>query len=217
MVVARRAAGLVLGALTAITLVIGLSACGSSATTEQSDSGSDAGESGSTSESPSETGTPPDDDMWMISLSGIGPFEIGMRYADALTTPSADVSELCEGVAQTSVPESVDLSMWVIASERDPASTLSEISISAPADTIEDIPSGPETEKGIGLGSTATELVDAYPDARELDDTGVPGRIMYYVQAGDGGGMIFTTTAESEAIWQISITTGETPAYEPCA
>ncbi|WP_167132420.1 hypothetical protein [Paramicrobacterium chengjingii] len=213
MVVAGRAAKIVLGAVTAMTLVIGVSACNGGATTEPNGSEPSADETGS---STSETATPTDSDEWMISEAGIGPFEIGMRYADALTVPDAEASELCEGVAQASVPESADVSMWVVASERDPAGTLSEISISAPADTVDDAFGGPETEKEIGLGSTTTELTDAYPDARELDDTGVPGRTMYYVQ-GDDGGMIFTTTGESDIIWQISITTGEPPAYEPCA
>lgn len=206
MVVAGRVAKIVLGAVTAMTLVIGVSACSGGATTEPNGSEPSA----------DETATPTDSDEWIISKAGIGPFEIGMRYADALTVPGAEASELCEGVAQASVPESADVSMWVVASEHDPAGTLSEISISAPADTVDDTLSGPETEKQIGLGSTTTELTDSYPGARELDDTGVPGRTMYYVQ-GDDGGMIFTTTGESDVIWQISITTGETPAYEPCA
>ncbi|TQO24040.1 hypothetical protein FB385_2910 [Paramicrobacterium agarici] len=153
---------------------------------------------------------------WVIGESAIGPFEIGMRYADALTTPDAEVTELCEGVAQIDVPGSPDVTMWATASEFDPASTLSEISISVSPDTTRAAEDGPMTEKGIGLGATVDELTSAYADARELDDTGVPGRSMYYVQS-DGGGIIFTTGEGADTIWQISVTTGEVPSYEPCA
>ncbi|QPZ37198.1 hypothetical protein [Paramicrobacterium chengjingii] len=211
-----RRAGPVLGLAASAVLVLGLSAC-SGTLPEQPDPGPESTDSMTQTETSSPEESTPTPEAWAITETGIGPFEIGMRYADALTAPGADVSELCEGVAQVTVSDAPDATMWVMASEHDPESTLAEISVSAPADTVEDIPGGPETDKGIGLGASVDDMRATYPDARELDDTGVPDRVMYYVPADDGGGIIFTATRGGDTIWQISVTAGDAPSYEPCA
>lgn len=154
---------------------------------------------------------------WTIEQAGIGPFDIGMRYADALTENDATVTETCTGVASVESGEGA-VDMWLLATDNDPEGTVSEISVSVTADgAAEHAGNGPLTEEGIGLGSSVDELTSAYPDVRELDDTGVPNRSMYYLQGDEGGGLIFTTQSGDDVIWSISVTTGETPAYEPCA
>lgn len=211
-----RRAGPVLGLAASAVLVLGLSAC-SGTSTEQPTSNPESTESTAQTETPDPEESTPTPEAWAITETGIGPFEIGMRYADALTSPGSEVSELCEGVAQVTVPDASDMTMWVMASEHNPESTLAEISVSVPADTVEDVAGGPESDKGIGLGSSLDDMKAAYPEARELDDTGVPDRVMYYVPADGGGGIIFTLTRGGDTIWQISVTAGDAPSYEPCA
>lgn len=174
----------------------------------------------STPSEPMETAPEDTGERWQISMEGIGPFTVGMRYADALTAPGADVSETCTGVAGASPSDdqwSEDVSLWAVASQQDPSSTVTEITVSVPADAApEHAGEPPLTEEGIGLGSTVDDVMVTYPDARELDDTGIPGRSLYYVQ-GDSAGLVFTVEPERGVIWQISVTAGDLPSYEPCA
>lgn len=203
----------------AAALLIGVSGC--SATNPES-TGEGPGKTTGAATPSETTETLPEDtsERWPISMEGIGPFTVGMRYADALTTPGADVSESCTGVAEATPsgdqwPGAV--SLWAVASQQDPASTITEITVSIPADAASEHAGDPPlTEEGVGLGATVDDVTEAYPDARELDDTGIPGRNLYYVQ-GDNAGMIFTVEPERGLVWGISVTAGDLPSYEPCA
>lgn len=196
--------------------VPGCSAVGSESADEVPGTNSDA----STPSKHTEPAPEDTSERWQISMEGIGPFTVGMRYADALTAPGADVSETCTGVAGASPSDdqwSGDVSLWAVASQQDPSSTVTEITVSVPADAAsEHAGEPPLTAEGIGVGSTVDDVMTAYPDARELDDTGIPGRSLYYVQ-GDSAGLVFTVEPERGVVWEISVTAGDLPSYEPCA
>ncbi|SEC07427.1 hypothetical protein SAMN04489806_2524 [Paramicrobacterium humi] len=203
--------------LVAGVLTLGLAACADATDPPRSPAPS-ASDTPPASPSPTPSETAADGvEGWTVTPDGIGPFQIGMRYVDALTAHDVTVAETCTGVASVDTGGS-DVDMWLVATGQDPQGTVSEITVSVMADTAaEHAGTGPLTDTGIGLGSSVKELEAAYPDARELDDTQAPNRSMYYVQSDTGGGLIFTTASGADVIWSISVTTGETPVYEPCA
>lgn len=182
----------------------------------------DSGDPGTVQTPPStmESATPSAEPGWTIRRDAIGPFSVGMRYADALTAHGAHVSEECTGVAavqQAHVRQTDEQpSMWVIASERDPQGTVGTIIVSGEETEGGGDGARPTTARGIGIGTDSDTLEDAYPDARispdEASDTTV-----YFLTAPGGGGLAFVVAEASETVVEIVLSTGPVPPQgDPC-
>ncbi|MET0811403.1 MAG: hypothetical protein ABWY03_00020 [Microbacterium sp.] len=113
------------------------------------------------STTPSATSTPsadPDDPAtWVVSDEGIGPFEIGMPMAQVLsldpefTDYCGDESAIGPGHVYNAGP------LFVVSTGTDGGAVLDLVTWGGAE--------GPRTAEGLGIGSTTTEVLAAYPDA----------------------------------------------------
>ncbi|AGW42713.1 hypothetical protein O159_28370 [Leifsonia xyli subsp. cynodontis DSM 46306] len=144
-------------------------------------------------ESPTPTPTPTnppvavpdiaDPTTWTIGFHGIGPIALGSsmeRERQTLAAFSDNTDKLCVP-GQLSLVDSEGFSVLLVGGVTDPSYTAAVIV----GDWSQDVPRGPTTEAGIGVGSSAERLLSAYP---EIERTGSYNDVTTYYGLADGGG-----------------------------
>ncbi len=188
-----------------------LGACAGSGTPTPSTTPHAEASSTSPSATPTPVQDPADPTTWIVSADGVGPARLGQSVAGAVAAMSSyvDVSDPAGcpnprvtflGPAGSTV---ANAPLLLIADEQ---GSLVGIAFTE---------SGPRTVDGIGVGSTAAAVAQAYPHAvpgtrgpssvpNLVTVQGIPGWISFEL---DGGG----TTID-----QVSVTSGGPPPYEYC-
>jgi hypothetical protein len=214
----RRAVAILLAV--AIVLVLGASAVtvamlgGGGAAT----AGADVDASASPTPSAGDTGTPPTSapevtgaseatteppgdttpDAWMVSDEGIGPFQLGMPFADAAAL-MADRGDCGRGEADPSVYHDADYRLWIVDGRARVPSVAGLQIVEWTTATATPGTSGvsPRTALGIEVGSTEADVRRAYPDAREVQRNGLhlqAGRMYFDIADGAVRGIGVTAT-----------------------
>lgn len=159
---------------------------------------------------------PADPGMWIISEAGIGPIAIGGDFATTLTDLpdgwSNDAAS-CSWTASWNAEDSSHGLLFVRGGEV-PAAPIREISLFTAAETPTRI-DGPETAEGLGIGSTADEILAAHPDAEQ--GAALIGMGSWIRLAGDGEAHVFFEFREGvTGASSVAVTIGEEPSYEVC-
>ncbi len=153
---------------------------------------------------------PDDPSTWVLSDDGVGPYRLGMPLADALDV-APGYEQVCEGAFLREFDPSGqdDVDVWMAESD----GTLGYLTTNSP--------NGPRTVEGLGVGSTTTDVLAAFPDAT------LEFRNSRYLRAGN---MIFGFHSASdydapepyldpegdpEEITEVGVTAGGIP-YEFC-
>ena len=96
---------------------------------------------------------PDDPSTWLLTNDAVGPYQLGMPFADSLAVASG-FEDACG---------------YAYFREFDPAIWQGEVWIAERDDKLFVVmtgdPDGPRTAEGIGVGSTTADVIAAYPDA----------------------------------------------------
>lgn len=147
---------------------------------------------------------------WVISYAGIGPLDLDSSLGTIQTRMPVAVQTCRPGVDTYSL-DGLGLTAVTGIDESDPAAPIQVVRL-LPLDAWSPGSPAPLTEKGIGLGSTVTELQAAYP---ELDSSVGMNKMTIYQIAADGRTINFEDYGSGE-IKAISVVVGTSVASEYC-
>ena len=103
---------------------------------------------------PVEAAPDPDDpSTWVVSNDGVGPYRIGMPFADALAVASGFEDACGYAYVRPFDPAVWQDDVWIAEQDDD-------LFVVYTAD-----PDGPRTAEGLGVGSTTADVFAVYPDA----------------------------------------------------
>jgi hypothetical protein len=208
-------------AVTACLLAVSLSACagltGPGATEPP-------GSTTSTSTSPSPSPTPintADPATWIVSDTGIGPFQLGANLAKvAATLPGLKPTNADCPNPLAAFFDGTDIGVAAII---DDAGSIVGVSVGNPLQTPDAATDsgrtplgGPHTTQGLGYGSTPAELTAAYPSVARTDYIAGDGFPLYTVKTAAGAWITFSVRAASQTVNDIGVWPGSPPPYEYC-
>lgn len=220
-------------ALTAsIALAVTLTACSSEETPEVSptsaptpsaspsatDQSSEPAEPTS-SPDPSASETPAQIDLgniasWRIDASGIGPMKIGAEFDEVLKSLPAEAwthDDFCDWAAFAN-PSDEYTAYFLRGPEAAQHGTVILAAVAATEATAD----GPRDSAGIGLGSSRTEVLEAYPDAKEAKPSaGLPEEREFLVVSSSDAKTFFAFDGDSDVV-AVFVTTLPEPPYEAC-
>jgi hypothetical protein len=151
-----------------------------------------------------------DPGTWVISYAGIGPLDLDSTLGAIQAVMPTAVSTCRPGVDTYDV-SGLGLTAVTGIDVTDPAAAITVVRL-LPLDSWSATAPQPRTEKGIGLGSTVTELQAAYP---ELDSSVGMNKMTVYQIAADGRTVNFEDYGSGE-IQAISVVVGTGVASEYC-
>jgi len=223
---ASRAVGLVC----AVTLAALLAACAPepSATPEPSSSASasvGAEPTPTTSEEPSSSPEPTpsggfvDDsevEAWTITADGIGPVRLGMDFTAALQTLPAGGWEQgveCDWSAFTNTQDK-SYSLYFAREFRSASGPVVEVGVvwSGAPGTEQSV--GPRGDRGLGVGSTRSQVLTAYPDAAE--GTSPVDGSTYLIAPTASGSIVFTFATPSSPARSVAVSATTDPPHPVC-
>ncbi len=174
--------------------------------------------SSSAAPSPSSTKTPVDPQdsaSWLVSSTGIGPFQLGANLAAVKSQlPSfADTTGECPNPNATFLTSST----LAVALLHDEHGVITGVGVGSPRGipTAKPTSPGPRTTSGIGFGATIPQITAAYPGAMPMKaQTDVPA---YYVAKDQSGSWIsFGYFDGNDTVTSIDVWPGTLPPYEYC-
>jgi len=202
-------------AVAMLIVVAALSGCTASpaaaptATPSASSAPAESAESAGPTPTPTPTGDADDPSAWMITDDGIGPIALGAPFGEALALMpegTRNDPERCSHTAWWTPTQGSQL--YMAATDGGAGAPVALVATESWADPS--AAAGLSTEKGIGVGSSVDEVLEAYPDATEVADTISPDII--HLRAG----RIFFTYREDPVITSVTVTTFPVPPYELC-
>ena len=151
---------------------------------------------------PVATTSPPPASPAGITSAGIGPVRLGMTFSEASSAVGASLPDngACAATNFTSAVTGID-DLWLTSAQGAPGVVDGVYAFSyGHADPA----TGPRTAAGVGLGSTAAELVAAYPDATVVDGS-------TYVITLDGVPLAFQVDDSTGTVTYLGVGTASLP------
>ena len=165
--------------------------------------------------SPTPTVDPQDTASWIVSSTGIGPFQLGANLAavKAQLPSFTDTTDNCPNPNATFLKSST-LGVALLHDER---GAIIGVSVGSPngSPTAKPTAAGPRTTSHIGFGATVPQITAAYPEVVPMTSyTDVPA---YYVVKDAGGSWIsFGYFDGNDSVTSIDVWPGTLPPYEYC-
>lgn len=155
-----------------------------------------------------------DPSTWTISGNEVGPIaidgETGAELDDLTPTYTRDPNASCPNPNAFFFSNGQEQTIWVQQTE----GQVSGIEVNRHEEGGTSFGTGPTTAEGIGVGSTVSEVRDAYPEALLANEGQAYGQTIYSV-GGEGRWMSFVI-GESDQVTNIWVSHDPVPPYEWC-